>query len=299
MIDLENIIHDLLDEGYDEELAPAKLCQDIIIKAIATSRFRRNVTIKGGVVMRGLTKNIRRATRDLDMDFIKYSISDESIDIFMKEINCLEGISIQSSGKIEELKHQDYKGKRVYVEITDTKGFTVTGKLDIGVHNDLDVQQEEYCFEVAIDANGVTMIINSKEQIFAEKLYTLLKRSVFSTRYKDVFDMHYLSYYVDKNKLLFCLDKYIYSNPTRENNVDEIIAKLKTIFGNKRYLARLQSSNKNWEGIELPKVIEELLEFFDGIRIETALDKADKLAEETSVRYTHEEVFDKIRRKVN
>ena len=33
--------------------------------------------------------------------------------------------------------------------------------------------------------------------------------------------------------------------------------------------------------------------------VETALDKADKLAEETSVRYTHEEVFDKIRRKVN
>lgn len=33
--------------------------------------------------------------------------------------------------------------------------------------------------------------------------------------------------------------------------------------------------------------------------VETALDKADKLAEETSVRYTHEEVFDKIRKKVN
>lgn len=33
--------------------------------------------------------------------------------------------------------------------------------------------------------------------------------------------------------------------------------------------------------------------------VEAALDKADKLAEETSVRYTHEEVFDKIRKKVN
>ena len=33
--------------------------------------------------------------------------------------------------------------------------------------------------------------------------------------------------------------------------------------------------------------------------VETALDKADKLAEATSVRYTHEEVFDKIRKKVN
>lgn len=33
--------------------------------------------------------------------------------------------------------------------------------------------------------------------------------------------------------------------------------------------------------------------------VETALNEADKLAEETSVRYTHEEVFDKIRKRVN
>ena len=75
MIDLEEIINNLLDEGYDEELAPAKLCQDIIIKAISESRLSRNVTIKGGVVMREITNNIRRATKDLDMDFIQSYIN--------------------------------------------------------------------------------------------------------------------------------------------------------------------------------------------------------------------------------
>lgn len=57
----------------------AKLCQDIIIKAIAQSSLNRNVTIKGGVVMRSLSKNARRATQDLDLDFIRYSISEESV----------------------------------------------------------------------------------------------------------------------------------------------------------------------------------------------------------------------------
>lgn len=33
--------------------------------------------------------------------------------------------------------------------------------------------------------------------------------------------------------------------------------------------------------------------------VEMALNEADKLAEETSVRYTHEEVFDKIRKRMN
>lgn len=266
MIDLENIIYDLLDEGYDEELATAKLCQDVMIKAIANSRLSKSVTIKGGVVMRGLTNDVRRATKDLDMDFIKYSISNESVEEFIKEIDCLDGISINRIGSIEELKHQDYKGKRVYVKITDTKGFSITGKLDIGVHNDLDIEQEEYCFEVAISTEGVMMIINSKEQIFTEKLFTLLKRSTLSTRYKDVFDMHYLASCVDKEKLLFCFDKYIYSNPKRENDINEIIAKMNGIFENKRYMSRLEKSKKNWEGIELSVVIHELLSFFNDLR---------------------------------
>ena len=54
-------------DGYSEANAEAKLCQDIIIKAIAQSSLNRNVTIKGGVVMRSLSKNARRATQDLEI----------------------------------------------------------------------------------------------------------------------------------------------------------------------------------------------------------------------------------------
>lgn len=50
-------------EGYSEANAEAKLCQDIIVKAISQSSFKRNVTIKGGVVMRSLSGNAN--TREL------------------------------------------------------------------------------------------------------------------------------------------------------------------------------------------------------------------------------------------
>ena len=262
MIVLKDLVSDLLDVGYDDELATAKLCQDIILKAIATSSLSKNITIKGGVVMRELTNNIRRATKDLDLDFIRYSISDESIELFLEKINVLEGVSIEKVGDIETLKQQDYQGKRVHIEIRDGSGYTIEGKLDIGVHNDLDIEQEEYCFEVSIDNSSVTMIINSKEQIFAEKLYSLLKRATMSTRYKDIFDMHYLSAYIEREKLLPCIEKYIFKNPKRENSIEEIVKKLETIFKNKRYIERLKSSNKNWEDVDVIIVLEELLLFF-------------------------------------
>lgn len=39
------------------------------------------MTIKGGVVMRSLSGEIRRATQDIDLDFIRYSISEEGLNI--------------------------------------------------------------------------------------------------------------------------------------------------------------------------------------------------------------------------
>lgn len=94
MIKISELIMEEVKNGYSQANARSKVCQDIILKAISASRLNRNVTIKGGVVMRSKTNNIRRATQDLDIDFIRYSLSDESIDGFIQELNTLDGIKI-------------------------------------------------------------------------------------------------------------------------------------------------------------------------------------------------------------
>ena len=92
-------------QGYNEVNAQSKLGQDIVLKAIYDSGMARNATIKGGVVMRSVSGEVRRATQDLDMDFIRYSISDDSIRRFVDKLNCIEGLNIELDGKIQELKH--------------------------------------------------------------------------------------------------------------------------------------------------------------------------------------------------
>ena len=87
MIDIDAMIKKEIENGYGDTNAQAKVCQDLILKAIAKSSLNRNVTIKGGVVMRSKTKNVRRATQDVDLDFIRYSLSNDSINDFVKRIN--------------------------------------------------------------------------------------------------------------------------------------------------------------------------------------------------------------------
>ena len=109
-------------DGLSRTMASARVCQDIILKAIADGPLSRNVTIKGGVVMRSITNDSRRATRDIDIDFIHYSLNDESIRYFVQKLNIIPGISLEIDGEIEELRHQDYHGKGINIRVTDKSG---------------------------------------------------------------------------------------------------------------------------------------------------------------------------------
>ena len=245
--------------GYEPDDARARVCQDIVLKAISKSDLSRNVTIKGGVVMRNMTNNIRRATQDMDIDFIRYSLSDTSIDFFIEKLNCLDGITIKRVGKIEELSQQDYHGKRVYIHITDSNGNMVESKIDLGVHKHMEIEQEEFCFDIAFDDEGASLLANTREQMFAEKLRSLLKFGSFSTRYKDVYDMYYQCGKMNEEKLFQCLHTFIFDDPgMRENDMNAIYKRVEFVFRDKTYKQRVDKSDKRWMDDAIGEV-------FDGI----------------------------------
>lgn len=247
MISLDEEIKKAIQEGFSEDNAAAKVCQDVILDAISRSQFNRNITIKGGVVMRSITKNIRRATQDVDIDFIRYSLADESIKQFVEKLNNIDGLKISLNGRIEELKQQDYHGKRAYINIEDSFGFQISSKVDFGVHKHMEIQQEEFCFDVALQDDGVSLLINSKEQMFTEKLRSILKFGTVSTRYKDIFDIYWLSKSVNKKKLRQCFDTFIYKDSRmKENSIDDIRKRIDFVLSNPKYRKKLTASKKNW-----------------------------------------------------
>src|SRR5699024_1244609 len=139
-----------------------------------------------------------------------------------------DGISIEIVGKIEKLHHQDYDGKRVNIRLIDSNEFIINTKLDIGVHKLFDIEQDNYCFDLGIFKENVNLLINSRKQIFAEKLKSLLKFGITSTRYKDVFDFYYLinNEKLDKNKLLKYIDILIFEDSLmKENDFEGIITR--------------------------------------------------------------------------
>lgn len=266
-MDLGKLVNLYIRDGYELADALAKVSQDIILLKISKSSLNQNVTIKGGVVMHNISKDKRRATRDMDFDFIKYSLKDESIKKFIEKLNSVKDeITINIKEKIEELHHQDYDGRRVYITLVDKYNYRIDSKLDIGVHKDFDIEQEEYCFNLDTISESVTLFINSKEQIFAEKLKSLLRFAYTSTRYKDIFDFYYLIKHgnLNKMKLEKYIDKIIFRDELLNvNNFNDIYKMLNLIFNNRRFIFNLKNVKVNWLDIPINEVINSVLEFIE------------------------------------
>lgn len=268
-MDIYEAVNKYIQSGYSEDDAIPKVAQDIVLLKIGNSKYSKNITVKGGVVMHNISKDMRRATRDIDIDFIKYSLEDKSIREFIKELNNTDdGIKIKITGKIEPLHHQDYDGKRVYIQLTDKNKYSISSKLDIGVHKYFDMEQDEYCFDFSIIDESISLLINSKEQIIVEKLKSLLKFGITSTRFKDIFDFYYLinNENIDKDKLIKYIDILIFKDENmREHTIEDISKRLSSILNNNRFKSRINTANNNWLEVPIEDVTESILNYFEGL----------------------------------
>ncbi len=261
-------IHDrLITRGYADDTAYARIAHDVILKAVLDSGFHHSLTIKGGVVMSGLTDIARRATMDMDLDFLQYPLTNVAIRRFIAELNRVAPCRIRIQGDIVDLRQQEYKGKRVHLQMQDSTGNRIDTKLDIGVHAHVEVEQMELAFKVVTDDSIVRLLVNSGEQIFVEKLKSLLRLGTISTRYKDIFDLYYLSSRVRKEMVYDYLTRYVVNDKTmRENGVEDIKQRLERIFSSEQFKRGLSNPIHSWLAITPEEATSQILSFISSLK---------------------------------
>lgn len=213
--------------------------------------------------MQKLSNDARRITQDIDFDFIHYPISNEGIYLFIRQINCFDGLTFSLKGKPVELNQESYNGKRIILNITDQHNYSIYSKVDIGVHNNFDLNQEECILDICFQDDSIKLLINSREQIIVEKLKSLIRFKYKSTRYKDIFDICFLLKESNKVRIKKYLALIIFNDEySSVKSVEEIINVLTSIFSNSDFTHKLESSNKNWLDIRSKQAMSEIIEYF-------------------------------------
>ena len=261
-MDFIRLRRELVSKGYTQRTADAKIAHDVVLKAMRDAGFHDNLAVKGGVVMSGITDLARRATMDMDVDLLHYSLGEASMRRLVARLNRHSECDISIDGEIADLRQQDYRGKRMYLIARDDNGHAVRTKIDVGVHTYESVKQADYDFRVVTSTTAVRLLVNPKEQIFVEKLKSLLRIGPVTTRFKDVYDMHYLLNRMRKTVLKRLLDLFIFRDARMaENDMSGILTRLLGVFSNRNFIRRLANPNVAWSGVTAETVVSDILAF--------------------------------------
>lgn len=126
----------------------------------------------------------------------------------------------------------------------------------------MELEQEEYCFDVCMDDEGASLLKNSKEQSVTEKLRALLIFGVNDKRYKDIYDMYYLKDHVDSTKLLQYIKLLIFDDVMmRENSMEDIVRRVEKSFKDKSYLKRISTSRQRWIDEKIEVITKGIVDF--------------------------------------
>jgi hypothetical protein len=192
---LDFLFRQIFQEGDDPERIRQKVCQDIFISKLSSVDWLSNkVVFKGGIVMYELTKGKRGYTKDIDIDFIHFPISEDGANDFIEKINASPLFFSNISVKIqntEELHHKNYHGRRVILDFIDEEGTVYPLSVDIGVHTDQVAMPLAHPYEIRVKGVSVHILFDANELSIVEKLTPFALQGTDNDRYRDLFDAYW------------------------------------------------------------------------------------------------------------
>lgn len=131
------------------------------------------------------------------------------------------------------------------------------------------MEQDELWFDVAHRQEGVCLLANSKEQVFVEKLKSLLHHGIRSTRFRDLNDMYYIGHRrdLDRERLTHYIDEEILENQDMwDESIEDVVRRVERTLSNRQFLARMKSSHRDWIGRSADEVARWLPKFLGTLR---------------------------------
>lgn len=265
-MNIKEIVKKYIELGNNLRNAQNLAAEEIILNKIASSELSQCVTLKGGIVMYNLTKSNRRVTQDIDFDLIKYSIDEKSIRLFVNRLSKQnDGITASMIGSIEKLHQEDYNGVRVRLLLKDTYGESLKIKLDIGVHTYLSIEQEKTVFSFQSGSETLSLMVNPCEQIFAEKLLSIARLGILTTRYKDIYDLYYLikNNHLSIDKVRTILELFFAGSKRKPNDMADLKDAIKRALNNKIFMVDVDKPTYRWLDDSIDNIKDTIIDFID------------------------------------
>ena len=165
-----------------------------LLERISLSKYKNNFILKGGFLISAIVGLDTRATMDLDTTVKGFALTHESIRKIFEEISTVEiadDVKFELAGISDIREGDDYPGIRVALK-ANYPPISVPLTVDVTTGDVITPAEIEYTFPLLFDDRTISIFAYNLETVLAEKIETVLSRSIANTRPRDFYDIHIL-----------------------------------------------------------------------------------------------------------
>jgi predicted nucleotidyltransferase component of viral defense system len=166
-----------------------------LLKRISISQYKDKIVLKGGMLIASMVGINNRTTMDMDVTLRGYPLSEETVREAFLEI-CSIPLDDEVRLVLEYInpirEDDEYGGYRVAI-LARYEAIQTPLKIDITTGDIITPDAIRYAFHSNFENKLIEVWAYPIETILAEKVETILRRSVLNTRPRDFYDVYIIS----------------------------------------------------------------------------------------------------------
>lgn len=163
-----------------------------LLERISLSKYKDMVILKGGMLIASMVGISSRTTMDMDATLRGYPLTEKAIQEALSEI-CAIPLGDEVSLELDHIapirEDDEYGGFRVAI-IAKYESINTPLKIDITTGDIITPEAIRYAFQSNFEDKKIEVWAYNIETILAEKVETILRRSVLNTRPRDFYDVY-------------------------------------------------------------------------------------------------------------
>ena len=209
---LKDLIRNLSKEvGIEAHVLIRKYMMERFLERVSSSKYNGSFILKGGMLVAAFVGVEVRATMDIDTTIKGIPVTMVDMERTITEISNIDledNVKFRIKKVSEIMDEAEYSGIRFSIDAL-LDGAVIPLKIDISTGDVITPREIAYSYKLMFEDRTIPIMTYPIETVLAEKLETVISRSITNTRMRDFYDIHILlkSQNIDADILALALER--------------------------------------------------------------------------------------------
>ena len=192
---LKDLIRNLSKEvGIEAHVLIRKYMMERFLERVSSSKYNGSFILKGGMLVAAFVGVEARATMDIDTTIKGIPVTIVDMERAITEISNIDlddNVKFRIKKVSEIMDEAEYSGIRFSMDAV-LDGAVIPLKIDISTGDVITPREIAYSYKLMFEDRTIPIMTYPIETVLAEKLETVISRSITNTRMRDFYDIHIL-----------------------------------------------------------------------------------------------------------